>query len=88
MLFPLMILAAVAMAISKLVAKQLGVASERHAHLATVRWEPTAAYLNRQGDGNAAEGESDDEAPDALDALEPEVEARLAKERAKDGKDN
>ena len=76
--FPAILLAVLFMAAGKAIMSLVRGAAESNVHLAGVRWEPTAAYLNKP-DGEDGENRKDGE-PAELSVLETEVEARKSDE--------
>jgi len=76
--FPFVIMIALAVVLVGGVRRMLSSAAENQAHLAQVRWQPGAAYLNgSENAGKASEGEPPD---DELDDLEKEIRARREEE--------
>ena len=76
MAFPAIIFAALFMAAGKAIMGLVRNTAESNVHLAGMRWEPTAAYLNKTEGGEEVEGEDSDEKSE----LEAEVEARKSDE--------
>ena len=80
MLFPVLILAALAGTLAQVVARGVRSAFNRNAHVAQMRWEPAAAYLHKNGE-DADESADDAEADDQLENLAEEVEVRRDAEK-------
>ncbi len=76
--FPFVIIGALAVVLVGGVRRMASSAAENQAHLAQVRWQPGAAYLN--GSENAGTKGEDESSGDELDDLEKEIRARREKE--------
>ncbi len=84
LLFPLVIIGALAVVAFQECRKLVRRTADGNAHLATMRWQPGAAYLDGNGDADPAEEESAPAEPPAdLADLEAEVSARREEEAEK-----
>lgn len=82
LLFPVLVLMAIAMAAGNALARLVRPLSQRYAHLARPRFEPAAAFLESGDEGDTPDGKPQASHPsEELDELEEEVSARRLEEQ-------
>lgn len=80
LLFPVLVILGTGLLATTLAARAIRSLLERHWYLASARWEPVTAYLNRCEPKRGGEGQGRI-ASEALERLEKEVQVRRAEEK-------
>ena len=83
MAFPVLVLAAIAVAATQWAREKLRAFADEHAYVVQMRWQPEAAYLRHQREDASGEGGADDKEPDD-EALELEAEAMKTAEQTRE----